>query len=103
MDIRKEMMKNEGITNDVKTEDVIARNSLTIDIPSERQFVKFRFSSQEAFSRLEAVRETQDILKRAIDNTGGNMPTKLIDTYEGLYSVMEQIKDLELEVIKLGR
>ena len=31
------------------------------------------------------------------------MPTELIDTYEGLNSIMERIKDLELGLVKYGR
>lgn len=78
-------------------------HEFTVNVPNERRFVKFSFSSQDSFARFEAVKETQDILRRAIESTGGNMSTELIDAYEGLNTVMERIKDLELSLVKFGR
>ena len=78
-------------------------NTFTVNIPNERKLVKFSFSAKDGFARFEAVKEAQNCLRRAIENTGGSMPTELIDTYEGLNSIMERIKDLELGLVKYGR
>ena len=78
-------------------------NTFTVNIPNERKLVKFSFSAKDSFARFEAVKEAQNCLSRAIENTGGSMPTELIDTYEGLNSIMERIKDLELGIVKYGR
>lgn len=97
------------MSNVISKEDIIRgientnNHDFVVNVPNERSFVKFSFSSQEGFARFEAVKETQDILRRVIESTGGNMSTELINAYEGLNSVMERIKDLELSLIKFGR
>lgn len=80
-----------------------SKNKITVDIPNERRFVKFRFSSQDSFSRFEAVKEAQNIMSDAIEDTYGNMTTELINAYEGLNSLMERIKALELDLVRLGK
>lgn len=89
MDIRKEMLEA----------GVIKEN----DTANEKKFVEFSYSSQEAFARFEAVKQANAIIAEAIRRTGGNMTTELIDAYEGLDKVMEHIKSVELDVIKVGR
>lgn len=89
MDIRKEMLEA----------GVIEGNDTAI----ERKFVEFSYSSQEAFARFEAVKQANAIIADAIRRTGGNMTKELIDAYEGLDKVMEHIKSVELDVIKVGR
>ena len=84
-------------------EEMEKENTFTVNIPNERKLVKFSFSAKDSFDRFEAVKEAQNCLRRAIENTGGSMPTELIDTYEGLNSIMERIKDLELGLVKYGR
>lgn len=84
-------------------EEMEKENTFTVNIPNERKLVKFSFSSKDSFARFEAVKEAQNCLRIAIENTGGSMPTELIDTYEGLNSIMERIKDLELGLVKYGR
>ena len=84
-------------------EEMEKENTFTVNIPNERKLVKFSFSSKDSFARFEAVKEAQNSLSKAIENTGGSMPTELIDTYEGLNSIMERIKDLELGLVKYGR
>lgn len=79
------------------------KNKFTIDIPKDRRFVNFSFSAQDSFSRFEAVKEAQDILRNAIDKTGGNMTSDLINAYEGLNAVMEKIKALEIDIVRVGR
>lgn len=70
---------------------------------SERKFVEFSYSSQEAFLRFEAVKDANAIVADAIRRTGGHMTEELIEAYEGLNRVMEHIKSVELDVIKMGR
>ena len=79
------------------------KNKFTVDIPKDRRFVNFSFSAQDSFSRFEAVKEAQDILRSAIDKTGGNMTSDLINAYEGLNAVMEKIKALEIDIVRVGR
>lgn len=79
------------------------KNKFTVDIPKDRRFVNFSFSAQDSFSRFEAVKEAQDILRNAIDKTGGNMTSDLINAYEGLNAVMEKIKALEIDIVRVGR
>ena len=79
------------------------KNKFTVDIPKDRRFVNFSFSAQDSFSRFEAVKEAQDILRNAIDKTGGNMTSDLINAYEGLNAVMEKIKTLEIDIVRVGR
>ena len=79
------------------------KNKFTVDIPKNRRFVNFSFSAQDSFSRFEAVKEAQDILRNAIDKTGGNMTSDLINAYEGLNAVMEKIKALEIDIVRVGR
>ena len=66
-------------------------------------FVEFSYSSQDAYKRFEAIRKANDIVAEAIRQTGGNMPKELIDAYEGLNKVMQHIKSVELDVIRVGR
>ena len=89
MDIRKEMLEA----------GVIKENDTAV----ERKFVEFSYSSQEDFARFEAVKQANAIIAEAIRRTGGNMTKELIDAYEGLDKVMEHIKSVELDVIKVGR
>lgn len=70
---------------------------------SERKFVEFSYSSHEAFLRFEAVKDANAIIADAIRRTGGHMTEELIEAYEGLNRVMEHIKSVELDVIKMGR
>ena len=49
------------------------------------------------------MKEAQDILKNAITKTGGNMSTDLMEAYEGLNVVMEKIKALEIDIVRVGR
>lgn len=70
---------------------------------SERKFVEFSYSSQEAFLRFEAVKDANAIIADAVRRTGGHMTEELIEAYEGLNRVMEHIKSVELDVIKTGR
>ena len=70
---------------------------------NERKFVEFSYSSQEAFLRFEAVKDANAIIADAIRRTGGHMTKELIEAYEGLNRVMEHIKSVELDVIKMGR
>lgn len=79
------------------------KNKFTVDIPKDRRFVNFSFSAQDSFSRFEAVKEAQDILRNAINKTGGNMTSDLINAYEGLNAVMEKIKALEIDIVRVGR
>ena len=79
------------------------KNKFTVDIPKDRRFVNFSFSAQDSFSRFEAVKEAQDILRNAIDKTGGNMTSDLINAYEGLNAVIEKIKALEIDIVRVGR
>ena len=79
------------------------KNKCTVDIPKDSRFVNFSFSAQDSFSRFEAVKEAQDILRNAIDKTGGNMTSDLINAYEGLTAVMEKIKTLEIDIVRVGR
>ena len=87
---------------DIKTEmeKVLKDNRLT---PPECKFVEFSYSSEYAFARFEAVKQACDIIRDAIRKTGGDMPRDLMDAYEGLNNVMEHIKAVELDVIKVGR
>ena len=68
-----------------------------------REFVEFSYSSTEAFQRREAVKSASEHLKTAVKKTGGNMPKELVEAYEGLNQVMEHIKKVELEIIRVGR
>ena len=70
------------------------KNTFTVKLPEDYEFVQFSFSAKDSFSRFEAVKEAQDILKNAITKTGGNMSTDLMEAYEGLNVVMEKIKAL---------
>lgn len=79
------------------------KDKFTVDIPKDRRFVNFSFSAQDSFSRFEAVKEAQDILRNAINKTGGNMTSDLINAYEGLNAVMEKIKALEIDIVRVGR
>ena len=79
------------------------KNKFTVDIHKDKRFVNFSFSAQDSFSRFEAVKEAQDILRNAIDKTGGNMTSDLINAYEGLNAVMEKIKALEIDIVRVGR
>ena len=89
MDIRKEMLEA----------GVIKENDTAV----ERKFVEFSYSSQEAFLRFEAVKDANAIIADSIRRTGGHMTKELIEAYEGLNRVMEHIKSVELDVIKMGR
>lgn len=90
MDIKKEIENLKTIENENKG-------------ISERKFVEFSFSSQEAFLRFEAVKDANAIIADAVRRTGGHMTEELIEAYEGLNRVMEHIKSVELDVIKMGR
>lgn len=79
------------------------RNTFSVKLPEEYEFVQFSFSAKDSFSRFEAVKEAQDILKNAIAKTGGNMSTDLMEAYEGLNAVMEKIKALEIDIVRVGR
>jgi hypothetical protein len=68
-----------------------------------REFVEFSYSSTEAFQRREAVKSANEHIKDVVKKTGGNMPKELIEAYEGLNQVMEHIKKVELEIIRVGR
>ena len=89
MDIKKEMLEA----------GVIKENDTAV----EKKFVEFSYSSQEAFLRFEAVKDANAIIADAIRRTGGHMTKELIEAYEGLNRVMEHIKSVELDVIKMGR
>lgn len=67
------------------------------------EFVEFSFGSEDAFKRREAIKSAQEHVRNCVKKTGGNMPTELIEAYEGLHQVMEHIKKVELEVIRVGR
>lgn len=90
MDIKKEIENLKTIENENKG-------------ISERKFVEFSYSSQEAFLRFEAVKDANAIIADAVRRTGGHMTEELIEAYEGLNRVMEHIKSVELDVIKMGR
>lgn len=79
------------------------KNTFSVKLPEEYEFVQFSFSAKDSFSRFEAVKEAQDILKNAIAKTGGNMSTDLMEAYEGLNAVMEKIKTLEIDIVRVGR
>ena len=79
------------------------KNTFSVKLPEDYEFVQFSFSAKESFSRFEAVKEAQDILKNAIAKTGGNMSTDLMEAYEGLNVVMEKIKTLEIDIVRVGR
>lgn len=79
------------------------KNTFSVKLPEEYEFVQFSFSAKDSFSRFEAVKEAQDILKNAIAKTGGNMSTDLMEAYEGLNAVMEKIKALEIDIVRVGR
>lgn len=96
---RDEIRKELGIMEEKERDN----RKFSVNVPKERRFVNFSFSAKESFSRFEAVKEAQDIMKSAINNTGGNMTSDLIDAYEGLNAVMERIKTLELDLVKFGR
>ena len=79
------------------------KNTFSVKLPEEYEFVQFSFSAKDSFSRFEAVKDAQDILKNAIAKTGGNMSTDLMEAYEGLNAVMEKIKALEIDIVRVGR
>lgn len=79
------------------------KNTFTVKLPENYEFVQFSFSAKDSFTRFEAVKEAQDILKNAISKTGGNMSTDLMEAYEGLNVVMEKIKALEIDIVRVGR
>lgn len=99
MDAAKEMAKN--ALAETKNEVVEAKEDIKHSRPCG--FVKYSFSAADAFARREAVKECNDIIGSVIASTGGNMPTELIDAYEGLHQIMEHIKRVELDVIRVGR
>ena len=72
-------------------------------LKNNHEFVEFSFSSEDAFKRRESVKCAQEHIRSMVKKTGGNMPTELIEAYEGLHQVMEHIKKVELEVIRVGR
>ena len=72
-------------------------------LKNAHEFVEFSFSSEDAFKRREAVKSAQEHVRSVVKKTGGNMPSELIEAYEGLHQVMEHIKKVELEVIRVGR
>lgn len=79
-----------------------AKESATVNI-HKNDFVEFSYSSADAFKRREAVKKANEHIRQIVKETGGNMPAELIDAYEGLNQVMEHIKKVELEVIRVGR
>lgn len=87
---------------DVKSE---VEKALTHNITKlpKTKFIEFSYSSKDAFSRFESIKEANDIIKNAVRKTGGDMPRDLVDAYEGLNNVMEHIKDIEMKIIKVGR
>ena len=66
-------------------------------------FVQYSFSASDAFARREVIKDCDAAIKDVVAATGGNMPTELIDAYEGLHQIMEHIKRVELDVIRVGR
>ena len=66
-------------------------------------FVKYSYSSEEAFARRETIKKADERIGRVVAETGGNMPKELVDAYEGLHRIMDHIKSVELEVIRVGR
>lgn len=71
--------------------------------PRPHEFVEFSYSSEDAFKRREAIKSAQEHVRSVVKETGGNMPHDLIEAYEGLHKVMEHIKKVELEIIRVGR
>lgn len=66
-------------------------------------FVQYSFSAADAFARREVIKDCDKAIKDIVAATGGNMPTELIDAYEGLHQIMEHVKRVELDVIRVGR
>ena len=66
-------------------------------------YVKYSYSSEEAFARRETIKKADERIRRTVAETGGNMPKELVDAYEGLHKIMEHIKSVELDVIRVGR
>lgn len=66
-------------------------------------YVQYSFSAADAFARREVIKDCDAAIKDVVAATGGNMPTELIDAYEGLHQIMEHIKRVELDVIRVGR
>ena len=72
-------------------------------LEEKRGFVKFSYSSEDAFKRFEAIKLATKIVEDAVRDTGGDMPRELLDAYEGWNNIGNKIKEVELDVIKVGR
>ena len=66
-------------------------------------FVQFSYSSEDAFKRFEAIKLATKIVEEAVRETGGDMPRELFEAYEGWNNIGNKIKEVELDVIKVGR
>jgi hypothetical protein len=72
-------------------------------LEENNHFVKFSYSSEYAFKRFEAIKLATKIVEDAVRATGGDMPKELLDAYEGWNNIGNKIKEVELDVIKVGR
>lgn len=93
-------------TRALRGEKVMENKAVTTQettVNTKREFVEFSYSSEDAFKRREAVKKAGESIKQVVKETGGNMPNELVDAYEGLNQVLEHIKKVELEVIRVGR
>lgn len=66
-------------------------------------FVDMKFSAEDAFIRMQAVKKAQAIIKEAIDSTGGMMPKKNREAYEIMYGACEAVKTYERDIVRDGR
>jgi len=69
----------------------------------KHEFVKFSYSSKDAFDRREAIKAAVEMVENAVAATGGDMPKALLEAYESWNQVGKTIQDMELGVIKVGR
>lgn len=66
-------------------------------------FVSMSYSADDAFARMQAVKEAMVIIKNAVDSTGGIMPIKTRDAYDILCGAAEAIKTYEMDTVRNGR
>lgn len=100
MEAAKEMAKEAMVKN--ATAEVKA-DKIPVPPTKPSGFVQYSFSAADAFARREVIKDCDKAIKDIVAATGGNMPTELIDAYEGLHQIMEHVKRVELDVIRVGR
>lgn len=66
-------------------------------------FVQMQYSAEDAFVRMQAVKEALAIVQNAINSTGGIMPIKTREAYEIFYGAAEAIKTYERDIVRDGR